>query len=558
MEDIAEELDSEGEEEEEGLSVDATNGKVSFTKGGSAEEDRGRAGEASGGAETLSSPTPPSSPPPPPLPHPLAAPGADGQRRSLSLEKPSPGPTSTAEEELHHTRLTERGEREGDSPIVDTAAGHDEAGVSAATGLQKRESDILALSGAHGWAKARFTPADSRCAVYAEPLADPSEDDDDEDDEFDLLADEDSRQRLALEEEEEKIRRDLQRLIISQNLRTTIEDGAEDADEEETERDGEEIVDVTGMVPVRPTSEEVREMELDVAPDFKVTASGAEKSAGDGETGRERQPDIPPDFKVTASGAEKATRDCEIERERKPDVLPDFKVTASGAEKATGDSEIEREREPDFKDTASGAEKTPRDSETEREGDPDITPDSSVKAPGAVPTKADDESKRETDTDVAQDLKVKGSCVLQQTTTGDGAGERENEEAAPERAKNGSELQTGKATSGEETETGDEEPEMERTRAVTADAIARCPQRSADLRSEGEEKANVVEPLSEGGRKRDTGDSRDPQKMEGGVAGRAEMCADRVVRINGCRPPDDDDCRNPIRRLCRASDARRR
>ena len=74
MEDIAEELDSEGEEEEEGLSVDATNGKVSFTKGGSAEEDRGRAGEASGGAETLSSPTPPSSPPPPPPhlpPHPL-------------------------------------------------------------------------------------------------------------------------------------------------------------------------------------------------------------------------------------------------------------------------------------------------------------------------------------------------------------------------------------------------------------------------------------------------------------------------------------------------------
>ena len=557
MEDIAEELDSEGEEE--GLSVDATNGKVSFTKGDSTEEDRGRAGETSGGTETLSSPSLP--------PHPLAAPGADGQRRSLSLEKPSPGPTSTVEEELHHTRLTEQGEREGDSPSVDAAAGHDDAGVcvSAATDavsargadLQKRESDIMALSGAYGWAKARFTPADSRCAFYAEPLTDPSEDDD-EDDEFDLLADEDSRQRLALEEEEEKIRQDLQQLIISQNLRTTIKDGAEDADEEETERDGEEIVDVTGMVPVRPTSEEVREMELDVAPDVKVTASGAEKSTSYGETGLERQPDIPPDFKVTASGAEKATRDREIEREGKPDVLPDFKVMASGAEKATGDSEVEREREPDFKVTASGAEKATTDSETEREGDPDITPDSSVKAPGVVPTKADDESKRETDTDVAQDLKFKGSCVLQQTTTGDGAGERENEEEAPERAENGSEVQTGKATSGEETETGDEEPEMERNRAVTADAIARCPQRSADLRSEGEEKANVVETLSEGGRKRDTGDSRDPQRMEVAGAGRSEVCADRVVRINGCRPPDDDDCRNPIRRLCRASNARRR
>ena len=544
MEDIAEELDSDGEEEEAGLSVDATNGKVSFTKGGSAEEDRGRAGEASGGAETLSPPPPPPLPlPPQPL---TAALGADGQRRSLSLEKPSPGPTSTAEEELHHTRLKEQGEREEDSPSVDSAAGHDEAGVcvSAATDavsapgadLQKMESDILAVSGAYGWVKARFTPADSRCAFYAEPLTDPSEDDD-EDDEFDLLADEENRQRLALEEEEEKFRRDLQRLIISQNLRTTIEEGAKDADEEETERDCEEIVDVTGMGPARPTSEEVREMELDVAPDVKVTASGAEKSTGDGETGRERQPDIPRDFKVTASGAEKATRDREIGRERKPDVLPDFKDTASGAEKAT------------------------RDSETEREGEPDFTPDSIVKAPGVVPTKADDESKPETDTDVAApDLKVKGSCVLQQTTTGDGAGERENEVEAPERAKNGSELQTGKATSGEETGTGDEDPEMEGNRDVTADAIARCPQRSADLCSEGEEKVNVVEPLSEGGRKRDTGDSLDdPHGMEGGGGGRAEeMCADRVVRINGCRPPDDEDCRNPIRRLCRASNARRR
>ena len=453
MEDIAEELESDGEENE-ALSMDATNGEVSFKKEDNTEERKGPADDA--GDETQSS---------------FSVTGTDGRPRDLSAKPPR---ETAATEEEGPTCDREHYKRDGETLCMDAVAGDEIVLVArdrTARGVDSPKDDAdKPVSGDNEWETACFIQEENGGALdttMARLLADSYE--------FYLFVDEDNREMFA--REGEKIRKDLQQRIISQNLSLIFDHETEEAHIEETERDcEEEMVDVTGIGPSTSASREDPEKEMDVTPGLKVKASGVDQTKGDGENEREREIDITPGIKVKASSVDQTKGDGDSEREREMDVTPDLTVIASGVEQATGDSESEREREE-----------------------------------------------------------------------------------TPKKARQDTEVQTEKGTGVDETRTGvADKPETERegNQDKTVDIMAGCPQQS-DLSLEGEEKVSITERSSERGRNNDTGDGYDSKGMEKD-GGKTQICADRVVKINGCHSPEDDDTRNPIRRLCRASEARKR
>ena len=213
------------------------------------------------------------------------------------------------------------------------------------------------------------------------------------------------------------------------------------------------------------------------------------------------------------------------------------------------------------------------------------------------------------DTDVARDVQVEATPggVCRTKPGGGESGRQEREEPPPpaardhgppapgekdggkdagqramERGRPGSSNNNSQEEEEEETRTGVEktEAEMERHRGgIMVDVITappppppplppppHLPPRQSDRTSDGEQRAKDTDVFGEQKTKVDCGGCGQPrvsEKGRGGGGGKGPLCADRVVKINGCLSPDDDDDddddpRNPIRRLCRASKARRR